>query len=98
MSPQDLMRALHQTETTYGRTRSARNAPRPLDLDLLDYAARIEEGPPVLPHPRLEQRAFVLLPLAEVEPHWIHPVSGKSVSALIAELSRSDREATQPLA
>lgn len=94
LSPQELMRVLHQLETAYGRTRSARNAPRTLDLDILDYEGRVEEGSPVLPHPRMEQRAFVLLPLAEVEPGWVHPVSGKSVQDLVAALPAGERAQT----
>lgn len=86
LSPHALMELLHETETVFGRVRSHRNAPRTLDLDLLDYDGRVEQGPPVLPHPRLAERAFVLVPLADIAPDWIDPVSGKNVAALIAAL------------
>jgi 2-amino-4-hydroxy-6-hydroxymethyldihydropteridine diphosphokinase len=86
LSPHALMEILHATETAFGRVRSRRNAPRTLDLDLIDYDGRIEQGPPVLPHPRLAERAFVLVPLADIAPDWTDPVSGKSVAALIAAL------------
>ncbi len=90
MGPDALLAALHAIEAGFGRCRSERNAPRTLDLDLLAYhdlvrpedGARAEEGP-VLPHPRLESRAFVLAPLAEIAPHWRHPVTGETAAALL---------------
>lgn len=83
----ELLGLLHRVEAEFGRVRSVPNAARPLDLDLLDYAGRVDPvGPPVLPHPRLTDRAFVLLPLAEVAPDWRHPASGVPLAALIAAL------------
>jgi len=75
-SPAELMEILHKIESAYGRTRSAKNAPRTLDLDLIDYHGRVEEGPPVLPHPRMAERGFVLIPLADIAPEWRHPATG----------------------
>jgi 2-amino-4-hydroxy-6-hydroxymethyldihydropteridine diphosphokinase len=86
LSPAELLRTLHEIEDFFGRIRSWRNAPRTLDLDLIDYDGRCEPGPPELPHPRLAERRFVLQPLADVAPHWRHPVGGRSVSELIALL------------
>ena len=86
LAPQALMARLQVIETSLGRERSARNAPRTLDLDVIDYDGRVEEGPPVLPHPRMHSRAFVLLPLFDIAPNWRHPVSGESVAAMIANL------------
>jgi 2-amino-4-hydroxy-6-hydroxymethyldihydropteridine diphosphokinase len=91
LDPSRLMTELHETEEQFGRKRGARNAPRTVDLDLLDYDGRIVSGPPVLPHPRLETRGFVLVPLADVAPDWKHPVSGRSVAELIAELPEAER-------
>ena len=86
LAPVDLMTRLQVTELAFGRERSARNAPRTLDLDIVDYDGRVEEGPPILPHPRIEGRGFVLIPLRDVAPDWRHPVSGKSVAQLIDAL------------
>jgi len=80
LAPADLMAALHAIEARFGRERRARNAPRTLDLDIVDYDGRAEspEGGPELPHPRAAERAFVLAPLLDVAPDWRHPVSGRS--------------------
>jgi 2-amino-4-hydroxy-6-hydroxymethyldihydropteridine diphosphokinase len=91
LAPDALMNLLHQTETSFGRVRSKKNAPRTLDLDLLDYDGRIAQGPPVLPHPRLAARAFVLAPLADVAPDWRHPITGQAVRELLAALPEADR-------
>ena len=86
--PADTLRALHRVEAAFGRARAELNAPRMLDLDLLAWGSLVNRGPepPLLPHPRLHERAFVLLPLAEILPHWRHPVSGLGVGALVAAL------------
>jgi 2-amino-4-hydroxy-6-hydroxymethyldihydropteridine diphosphokinase len=74
-----LLALLHRVETRFGRTRRARNEPRTLDLDLLDYDGLVRSEAPILPHPRLAERAFVLLPLRDVAPAWRHPVSGRTL-------------------
>ena len=89
--PAALMKLLHETETAFGRIRSTRNAPRTLDLDLLDYDGLVQDGPPLLPHPRIAERGFVLVPLAEVAPHWRHPVTGRAVHDLIMALPQGER-------
>lgn len=82
-----LLAALHAIEAEFGRVRSRPNAPRTLDLDLLDHAGAISAGPGlVLPHPRLRERPFVLLPLHDVAPDWTHPATGETLSKLIAAL------------
>lgn len=93
LGPAGLLAALHEIEAAFGRERSVPNAPRTLDLDLIDYDGRVEEGPPVLPHPRAAGRAFVLKPIADIAPAWRHPVSGKPVAALLAALPPGDVEA-----
>jgi 2-amino-4-hydroxy-6-hydroxymethyldihydropteridine diphosphokinase len=97
LSPEDLLELLHSTERTFGRERSVPNAPRTLDLDLVDYDGLVQEGPPVLPHPRMHARAFVLVPLAEIAPGWRHPVSRKTVEELLRVLPAEDRKAVKPL-
>jgi 2-amino-4-hydroxy-6-hydroxymethyldihydropteridine diphosphokinase len=90
LDPPALMARLHRIEHDFGRMRGEPNAARTLDLDLIDYDGRVVEGPISLPHPRLAERAFVLLPLAEVAPEWVHPVTGAGVAALIAALPPQD--------
>lgn len=87
LQPVALLGLLHEVETSFGRKRSVPNAPRSLDLDLIDYRGRVMQGALELPHPRMAVRRFVLEPLAEVAPGWRHPVSGLSVEALLAALS-----------
>lgn len=85
--PAALLRALHAIETRFGRRRLAVNAARSLDLDLIDVAGMVRDAPdPILPHPRAHLRAFVLAPLAEVVPGWIHPRLGRTAEALLANL------------
>jgi 2-amino-4-hydroxy-6-hydroxymethyldihydropteridine diphosphokinase len=87
LSPTDLLALLHETERRFGRERRAVNAARILDLDLIAYGDIVQtEAPPLLPHPRLHERAFVLLPLADVAPDWRHPVDGRTLSAMIRAL------------
>ena len=73
---------------TFGRKRSAPNAPRTLDLDLLDYEGRVENDEVELPHPRMADRRFVLEPLAEIAPDWRHPGNrDRAVETLLRSLS-----------
>jgi 2-amino-4-hydroxy-6-hydroxymethyldihydropteridine diphosphokinase len=87
LQPIALLGLLHEVETSFGRKRSAANAPRCLDLDLIDYRGWVEQGAVNLPHPRMMVRRFVLEPLAEVAPGWRHPVTGLTVEALLQALS-----------
>ena len=87
MNPATLLAALHGIEDQAGRARPYPNAPRVLDLDLIDLGGQVLAGPnPILPHPRAHLRAFVLHPLAEVAPGWVHPVLHQPVGALLAAL------------
>ena len=88
MSAEDLLAALHSLEARFGRNRTVRNAARVLDLDLLDYGGRIYDNENIsIPHPRLHERAFVLLPMRDVAPDYNHPLKGLGIDDLIAALS-----------
>ncbi len=85
--PAALLAALHAIEAAHHRARPYPNAPRTLDLDLLDCHGQRQATPALmLPHPRMTQRGFVLHPLAEVAPDWRHPVTGETVQALLRSL------------
>lgn len=88
LPPQELLARLHEIEAKFGRVRKIRNEARVIDLDLLAYGDRVsKEGEvPILPHPRMSERAFVILPLVEIAPDWRHPVSGLSGPDLVAAL------------
>jgi len=87
LEPEALLERLLATERRFGRVRGERWGPRSLDLDLLLMGNRRLSTPRLtLPHPRLRERAFVLVPLAEIAPAWIDPVTGRSVAALAAAL------------
>jgi 2-amino-4-hydroxy-6-hydroxymethyldihydropteridine diphosphokinase len=91
LPPRDLLALLHKIEAEFGRERREVNGARSLDIDLLAYDGKVRaggDGEPILPHPRMTQRAFVLLPLREVAPRWRHPITGESVKRLIAMLPK----------
>jgi 2-amino-4-hydroxy-6-hydroxymethyldihydropteridine diphosphokinase len=91
LEPLELLQALQSIEARAGRTASGpRYGPRALDLDLLLYGGLIIDQPGLtIPHPRLRERAFVLVPLSEVAPEWEVPGTGTVPSATVAELARS---------
>ena len=80
----ELLRRLHAIEREFERIRSVPNAARTIDLDLLDYDGQVHVGWPVLPHPRLHERAFVLRPLLDIAPDWRHPLTGEPAGTLLA--------------
>ena len=91
LAPAPLMELLHEVERRFGRRRHQRWEARVIDLDLLVYHDMIlkpgeEPGGLVLPHPRLHERAFVLVPLAEMAPEWRHPAIGRTAAELIPGL------------
>jgi 2-amino-4-hydroxy-6-hydroxymethyldihydropteridine diphosphokinase len=87
LAPMALLEQLQQIEWTFGRQRSVANAARTLDLDIIDYDKRVKNTPKLtLPHPRMQNRAFVLRPVAEIAPGWQHPILGKTIEALISAL------------
>lgn len=100
LEPGPLVRALLGIEADLGRVRTFPNAPRLLDLDLLFYDDLVLAIPDLtLPHPRLHQRAFVLVPLAEIAPDLDHPVLARRMTALRAQVDPAGvRRAFEPLA
>ena len=87
LSMHETLRRLHVVESEFGRVRAVRNEARVLDMDLLDYGGvHSQDNDVMLPHPRLHERAFVLLPLQDVAPDYIHPVSGLTVADMIGAL------------
>ena len=84
-----LLAVLHAVERDFGRVRTVPDAPRLIDLDLLDYKGEISaggQGKATLPHPRMRDRAFVLRPLADLAPYWRHPTTGTPIKALLTAL------------
>ena len=87
MSPEALLVLLQEIERRFGRERRELNAARVLDLDIVAYGDLVRAAPPpILPHPRMHERAFVLVPLADVAPGWRHPVDGRTVSEMLRAL------------
>lgn len=87
LPPEPLLNLIKSIERTLGRAPSFRNAPRPIDIDILFYDQQQWQTTELtIPHPRLGERAFVLVPLCEIAPELVHPVSGKSVAQMAAEV------------
>ncbi len=90
LNPQELLKTLLAMEDKFGRVRQERWGARTLDLDVLLFEDLILETPELqIPHPRMTQRAFVLVPLAEIAPDWIEPVSGVAIAQLVEKVDRS---------
>jgi 2-amino-4-hydroxy-6-hydroxymethyldihydropteridine diphosphokinase len=86
LSPEELLHAILSIEEMGGRKRTVKNAPRTIDIDILFYNELILEKPGLsIPHPRIADRRFVLVPLNEISPGFIHPVIGKTIHQLLLE-------------
>jgi len=87
LSPLDLLSMISQIESELGRTRGeVKNEPRTIDIDILFYNKEIVDQPGlIIPHERLHLRKFVLVPLAEIAPFFVHPVFKKNVTGLLEE-------------
>lgn len=90
-TPQNLLTILHTIEAQMGRSPGPRNAPRPIDLDILDFQGRILSTETLtLPHPRMLSRGFVLFPLQQIAPDWQDPASANRLGDFIARLPLAD--------
>ena len=93
MEPLPLLKHLKRLETVLGREPGFQNGPRAIDIDILFYDDLAIENPEMtLPHPRLHERAFVLVPLAEIAPDLPHPVLGKTVAELLQAVDKTGIE------
>ena len=87
-APRELLKQLKLLETQLGRLPSIRYGPRKIDIDLLFYDDQILNTPELsIPHPGVPARSFVLVPLADLAPELVHPVSGKTIRQLLAEVN-----------
>jgi 2-amino-4-hydroxy-6-hydroxymethyldihydropteridine diphosphokinase len=90
MKPLELLITVKEIEKTIGREPESHNDPRPIDIDVLLYGNEIVNTTGlVIPHPRMTERAFVLIPLADIASDLIHPVSGKRIKELLEALKIS---------
>ena len=84
LAPEPLLRHLKRLEAALGRVPNFQNGPRLIDIDILFFDSMIIETPPlVIPHPRLHERAFVLVPLNDIAPEFVHPLLHKPISELL---------------
>lgn len=90
LQPEILLAHLKRLESALGRVPTFKNGPRLMDMDILFFDDRVMDTPPlVIPHPRLHERAFVLVPLADLAPDLVHPVLHKTISELLDGMDRS---------
>jgi 2-amino-4-hydroxy-6-hydroxymethyldihydropteridine diphosphokinase len=90
-SPSELLVYMKDLETRLGRTATVRYGPRTIDIDILFYDDLILDEPGLtIPHPRIQGRAFVLVPLADLAPDMLHPLEGKTISAMLEQVDRSE--------
>ena len=89
-TPLRLLNTLKRLETRLGRVPAVRNGPRLIDLDILFYDDLVRASPRLtIPHPRLHERAFVLIPLADLAPDLVHPRLGRTVREMLADLDQT---------
>jgi 2-amino-4-hydroxy-6-hydroxymethyldihydropteridine diphosphokinase len=90
LKPIKLLDICKKIEVSLGRKKRKKNAPRECDIDVIDYNNQKTNIDIILPHPRMSQRNFVLLPLYELDKAWTHPISGQPIKKLILSLSNRD--------
>ena len=90
LDPENLLKHLKRLEVALGRKESFPNGPRLIDIDILFYDDLVlNKSSIVIPHPRLQERAFVLLPLMDIDPNLVHPVNNKRVHEMMASCDAS---------
>jgi len=95
LTPEEVLAACLTVEREQGRVRDVKDGPRILDIDVLLYGDLRRDSPGLtIPHPRLAERRFVLVPLAEIAPEARHPVTGRTAAEMLARTS--DRSAVEP--
>ena len=90
LTPVKLLHICKKIEVSLGRKKREINAPRECDIDIIDYNRQNTNSKIILPHPRMSERNFVLLPLYELDKAWTHPISGQPIKKLILSLSNRD--------
>jgi 2-amino-4-hydroxy-6-hydroxymethyldihydropteridine diphosphokinase len=97
LPPRELLKALKDIEREMGRVATVKWGPRVIDLDIIFYGSVVIKEPGLeIPHPRMHERGFVLAPLAEVAPDFVHPVLGQTVRELYGGLTPSARNRRRP--
>ena len=95
IAPRPLLRYLKKIESKMGRVKTFRNGPRLIDIDILFYGQRVVKSSKLsIPHPRLHERAFVLVPLNDIAPDFVHPVLNITVETMLSEI---DVKGVRPL-
>lgn len=90
LQPVELLAVIKDIEGKLGRLPKTHNLPRPIDIDILFYGDQVISTPDlVIPHPRLHERAFVLIPLIEIAPDLVHPVNKRTVKALLKSVGKN---------
>lgn len=90
LNPNKLMKIFKNIEKKLGRSNSLQNAPRTCDIDIISYRNRVLSNDIIIPHKRMSKRNFVLIPLFEIAPYWVHPKTNKSIKKLIFSLPIKD--------